>query len=117
GLALALYRAAPRRTRGLLLEGLESPFVIDQITFAWIVSATGDPYFRRPLLRFLRAPVPVQPLQLAALAGLERIADPRTRGALMRASQASDYQVREFARRALEALPPVMSAKRPRDCA
>jgi hypothetical protein len=102
-LLLRLYRRDPAGTRRMLLRGLDEPYVVDRVTIAWIVSATGDRHFRRPLIRLLKSPVGA--LRLAALAGLERIADPRTRPALVRASEDPDFEVREFAQRALRALP------------
>jgi len=100
---LRLYRADPAGTRRTLLEGLDAPYFGDRITIAWIMSATGDRHFRRPLVALLKAPV--RALRLAAAAGLERIADPHTRAALEWASVDPDYEVREFAARALRALP------------
>ncbi len=102
-LALDLYRRDPHGTRGQLLDALASPGQYDQLAVAWLMSATGDRHFRRPLLALLRSPI--RPLRLAAVAGLERIGDPRTRHALEMAALDPDYEVREFAARALRAVP------------
>jgi HEAT repeat protein len=103
-LILALYRDDPPVARRPLAEALGADYPLDQIAVAWIAGATGDPRFRRPLLALLDSPIKV--LRLAAIAGLERIADPRTRPALVHASRDPDYEVRDFAERALRALPP-----------
>lgn len=102
--ALGLYRRDPNGTRRVLARALDSPYVLDRVNVAWIVSATGDRHFRRPLVSLLKDPA--RPVRLAALAGLERIADPRTRHAVEMATLDPDYEVREFAQRALRALPP-----------
>ena len=63
---------------------------------------TGEPS-AAPFVDMLKSPV--RQLRLAALAGLERIADPHTRRAVEWATVDPDYEVREFADRALRALP------------
>jgi HEAT repeat protein len=103
-LILKLYRYDPGTVRRRLAQVLEGPFPLDQEAAAWIVAATADPHFRAPLVRALASPDRM--LRMAALFGLERIADPRTRRAIARETLDSDYEVREFAVRALAALPP-----------
>jgi len=104
-LLLELYHRDPERARRPLAETLENDlFPLDQIGVAWVVSATGDRRFRVPLINLLTSPI--QELRLAALTGLERIGDPRTRPAIERALDDPEFLVRDFAERALAALPP-----------
>lgn len=104
-LVLALYRKDPQAARRPLADTMAAAtYGYDQIAVAWIVSATGDPQFQALFVQLVDSPV--RQLRLAAVAGLDRIGDPRARPALIRASRDPDYEVREFAERALRALPP-----------
>ena len=103
-IALALYRRDPVAARRPLARALAKATPLEEEALAWIVSATGDRHFRVPLQRLLASPD--RGIRRAGLAGLERIADPRTRPAILRALSDPDYEVRDAAVRALAALPP-----------
>jgi HEAT repeat protein len=100
-LLLTLYERDPAAARARFAEDVVLDGYLNQVELAWVVSATGDAYFRDALERLLASPV--RQLRVAALAGLERIADPRARPAIERAAGDPDFEVRELAARALAA--------------
>jgi hypothetical protein len=100
-----LYRSDPRGVRRRLMRVLRSEgFVFDKIAVAWVAAATGDPAFRDELARQVTSEH--RELRLAGLAGLGRLADPTTRPVIEAALGDPDFTVRDFAARALAALPP-----------
>jgi HEAT repeat protein len=100
-----MYRRDPPAMRRRFLRILRHEgFVFDRIAVAWVVAATGDPAFRDALVRQVGSDS--RELRLAGLAGLGRLADPTTRPAIEAGLQDPDFMVRDFAARALAALPP-----------
>jgi HEAT repeat protein len=113
-LLLQLYRENPARYGPVLVEALADVRASDPSAvreeMAWVASATGDPVFRDVFAALLaEASVPVR---LAALAGLERIADPTTRAAVEGAVRDPDFEVRQFAVRTLHAFDAARSSSR-----
>ena len=102
-LALAFYRRDPVGGHHKLAAALEAASLFDREPLVWLASATGDRHFRDAFMRLYR--IPEHSLRMAVLAGLERLADPATRPFLEVAALDTDYQVREFAERALAAVP------------
>ncbi len=97
-IALEMYHRDKAATRRTLRAALETGPLLDQAPIAWLMAATGDRHFRGDYLRLLH--IPIRELRLAALAGLTRIADPRTRAAIEPATVDPDFAIREFAERA-----------------
>jgi HEAT repeat protein len=104
-LIFEMYRRNPEHVRRRLVRTLRRQgYVYDRIAVAWVAAATGDPALRTELERLVRAES--RELRLAGLAGLGRIADPTTRRTITAALGDPDFLVRDFAARALAALPP-----------
>ncbi len=103
-LVFEMQRRDPASVDARLLAVLRTDgFVYDRISVGWVAAATGDPVFRDELVRAMDGDC--RELKLAALAGLGRLADPTTRPAIAHALADPDFTVRDFAARALAALP------------